>query len=135
MAFRDSRGMVRTATHWRASFPHRPDEFTNTSGIVHDPVANYCRDKNFEHFKIFAATWHAVTTGSRTLHATSGTLHALTRLESCQCVSQNRRSVSLALDIALEIGLRLNSNPLTKNELKNGKDMTAPIVKLFQKFS
>ena len=45
------------------------DEFTNSSRIVHDLVAKFCRDQNFEHFKILVPTWHAVTTGLRTLHA------------------------------------------------------------------
>ena len=40
---------------WRALariLPHCNDEFTNSSRIIHDMVAKFCRDQNFEHFKI-----------------------------------------------------------------------------------
>ena len=101
---------VHIETNWHDEFTHSlrivyalpalarrvHDEFTNSLRIVHDPVAKFCRDQNVEHFKILVPTWHAVTTGSRTLHASSRLVCALARLESCQCVTQNRASVSLA---------------------------------------
>ena len=101
---------VHIDTNWHDEFTHSlrivyalpalarrvHDEFTNRLRIVHDPVAKFCRDQNFEHFKILVPTWHAVTTGLRTLHASSRLVCALARLESCQCVKQNRASVSLA---------------------------------------
>ena len=81
LAVRDSSGMARTATH-------RPDEFTNSLRIV--------RDQNFEHFKILVPTWHAVTMGLRTLHASLRLVWVLARLELYQCMPQNRVSVSVA---------------------------------------
>ena len=61
---------------------HLPDDFTNSLRIVHDSDAKFCRDQNFEHFKIIFPAWHAVTTGSRILHASSRTVCALARLNS-----------------------------------------------------
>ena len=93
---RDTRDMVRIGTHNPALSRRVHDEFTNSSHIVHDPVAKFCRDQNFEHFKILVPTWHAVTTGLRTLHASWRLVYASARLQSCQCVPQNRASVKLA---------------------------------------
>ena len=57
-----SRGLARTGTHPPAlSQVH--DEFTNSSCIVHDLDTKFCRDQNFENFKIFVPMCHAVTTG------------------------------------------------------------------------
>ena len=42
---------------------------TKRTPVVHDPFAKFCRDQNFEHFKILVPTWHVVTTGLRTIHA------------------------------------------------------------------
>ena len=75
-----------TGTHHPASSRRVHEQFAHSLR----PVVKFCRDQNFEHFKILVPTWHAVTTGLRTLHASL-------RLESCQCVPQNRASVSLAL--------------------------------------
>ena len=94
---RDTRDMLRIGTHNPALSRRVHDEFTNSSRTVHDLVAKFCRDQNFEHFKILVPTWHAVTTGLRKLHASWRLVYAMTRLQSCQCVPQNRASVKLAL--------------------------------------
>ena len=62
--------------------------------IVHYLYTNFCRDQNFEHFEIFVPTCLAITTCLRTLHASLRLLCALARLQSCQCVPQNRASVN-----------------------------------------
>ena len=84
---------------------HRPDVFTNSLCIVYNPVAKFCRDENFEHLKIFVLTWHTVTTGLRTLHASLRLVCALARLELCQRVPQNRASVSLAIHVYMNHAL------------------------------
>ena len=94
--FRDSRGLARTGTHPPALSRQVYDEFTNSLHIVHDLDANFCLDQNFEHFEIFVPTCYAVTTCLRTLHASLRLVCALARLQSCQCVPQNRASVKLA---------------------------------------
>ena len=94
---RDTRDMVRIGTHNPALSRRVHDEFTNSSRMVHDPVAKFCRGQNFENFKILVPTWHAVTTGLRTHHASWRLVYTLARLQSCQCVPQNRASVKLAL--------------------------------------
>ena len=72
------------------------DKFTNSWLILHDPFAKFCCDLTFEYFKILIPTWHAVTTGLHTLHASLRLVFALTRLESCQCEPQIRASVKAA---------------------------------------
>ena len=94
---RDTRDMVRIGTHNPALSRRVHDEFTNSSRIFDDLVAKFCRDQNFEHFKILVPTWHSVTTGLSTLHASWRLVYALARLQSCQCVPQNRANVKLAL--------------------------------------
>ena len=86
VAVSDSRGMARTGTHPPALSRRVHDELTNSSRKVHDLVAKFRRDQNFEHFKILFPTWHAVTTCLRTCHARVRLVCALTRLQSCQCV-------------------------------------------------
>ena len=97
MAVRDGRDMAHIGTHLPALSRQLHDEFTNSLRVVHYPDAKFCREQNFEHFRILAPTRHAVTTGLRILHASLQLVCALARLESWQCVTQNRASVNAAV--------------------------------------
>ena len=93
----DTRCMACTGTHPPVLSRRVHDQFTTSSRIVHDMVAKFYRDQNFEHLKILVPTLHAVTTFLCTLHVSLRLVCALTWLQSGQCVQQNRASVSLAL--------------------------------------
>ena len=100
MAVLDSRGMARTGTHPPASSRHVQEQFAHSSRPGREILSwpkfwtfqNSCPDMARSHDG-FTHTSHQFTTSLRT-----GTTRALARLESCQCVPQNRTSVSLALD-------------------------------------
>ena len=64
------------------------NELTNSMRIVHNPDTKFCRDQNYEHFKILVPTWHAVTTGLHIRHASLRLVCALAPLEASHIIVQ-----------------------------------------------